>query len=159
MTDTDQLEPTLSTDAVGGQHSEEDTTRMFLLVLCCVGLLAVGMVIFQVIRAHAAVFETPYQAVTLTDGEVFFGRLEGWPDHPVLRNPVFLFKTGKKDEKGQDVYELVARRSSVIYESDAMYLPVSGIKMVEPVAFGSLVSTRLNEWGGRTLGIPPKPTY
>ena len=68
-----------------------------VLLAALVGLL--GLAVFQNIRSGSTpVFKTPYQAVVLTGGQVYYGKLENATGmYPVLRD-IFYVVT-KQDPK------------------------------------------------------------
>ena len=89
-------------------------------------------------RFHKPLIMTPYQAVTLTNGSVFYGRINHLgTDYPVLRD-VFTIQNGPDRETDQPRYVLLKRRDD-INGADHMILPATSIALVEPVRPDSIV--------------------
>src|SRR5580692_11465199 len=84
-------------------------------------------------------FATPYQAVLLANGSVYFGKLEGYgTDRPVLTE-VFYIVTQTNTETKQSANVLV-KRGKEMHEPDRMYLNPQQIVFVEPVSTTSKVA-------------------
>jgi hypothetical protein len=81
---------------------------------------------------HSAVsFEQTYQAVLLSNGQVYFGRLEGFgTENPVLRE-VYYVQSGLNDQKQPT--NILLKRGKEWHGPDRMYLNPRQIIMVEPV--------------------------
>jgi hypothetical protein len=85
------------------------------------------------------VFTTPYQAVLLTNGSAYFGKLEGYgTTHPVLTE-VYYIVTQTNPETKQSSNVLV-KRGKELHEPDRMYLNSTQILCVEPVGEKSKVA-------------------
>jgi hypothetical protein len=85
------------------------------------------------------VFTTPYQAVLLTNGTAYFGKLEGYgTPRPVLTD-VYYIVTQNNPETKQSSNVLV-RRGKELHEPDRMYLNANQILCVEPVGTSSKVA-------------------
>ena len=97
------------------------------------------------VRAHSATtMTTPYQAVLLTNGSAYFGRLEGLgTPFPVLREVYYVQSRPGQDPK-QPVNVLV-KRGKEWHGPDRMILNASMIVFVEPVNPGSRVSQLIAE--------------
>jgi hypothetical protein len=86
-----------------------------------------------------AKFDTPYQAVLLTNGSVYFGKLEGYgTKSPVLRD-VYYVQSGTDPETKQ-VKSVLVHRGKELHEPDRMYLNPTHIILVEPVGINSKVA-------------------
>ncbi len=84
-------------------------------------------------------FDTPYQAVLLTNGSVYFGKLEGYgTKSPVLRD-VYYVQSGTDPETKQQKSVLV-HRGQELHKPDRMYLNPTHIILVEPVGANSKVA-------------------
>ena len=109
------------------------------------GLLVASAAAWHVVReAHDApgsqvAFDTPYQAVLLANGSVYFGKLEGYgTDRPMLTE-VFYIVTQTNTETKQSANVLV-KRGKEMHEPDRMYLNPQQIVFVEPVSTSSKVA-------------------
>jgi hypothetical protein len=84
-------------------------------------------------------FETPYQAVLLSGGLVYYGKLEGFgTPYPVLRD-IFYIQTQTNPETKQ-VSSILVQRGKEWHGPDRMYLNPGHILLVEPVSPTSQVA-------------------
>lgn len=94
-------------------------------------------------RPHARVtsvaFTTPYQAVLLTNGSVYFGHLEGYGGHNPVLTDVYYIVTQTNPETKQSNNVLV-KRGKELHEPDRMYLNPNQLLFVEPVGPNSRVA-------------------
>jgi hypothetical protein len=94
-------------------------------------------------------FTTPYQAVLLTNGAVYFGKLQGYgTDNPVLTEVYYVVSTTNADTK-QVNNMLVKRGKQELHKPDRMYLNPKQILFVEPVGTDSRVAQLIKEQGGQ----------
>lgn len=95
-------------------------------------------------RDESLKFDTPYQAVLLTNGSVYFGKLESYgTKFPVLRD-VYYVQSGTNQETKQ-VTNILVKRGKELHSPDRMYLNPSQIILVEPVGTGSKVAQLIEE--------------
>ncbi len=82
---------------------------------------------------------TPYQAVLLTNNQVYFGRLEGYgaTPHPILRE-VYYVKSAV-DPKTNAATNILVKRGQEWHAPDHMILSADQVVLVEPVTRGSKV--------------------
>ncbi|HEV2440485.1 MAG TPA: hypothetical protein VGX97_10530 [bacterium] len=112
----------------------------------CVVLAGIGLatgVLPPAGRAHApsvgAAFTTPYQAVFVDNGQVYFGRLSGLgTPFPVLRDVYYVQRT--LDPKTKTVKNVLVPASGQWNAPDRMVLNASHIVAVEPVSPASTVA-------------------
>ena len=79
----------------------------------------------------AVSFDQVYQAVLLSNGQVYFGRLEGYgTEKPILRE-VYYVQSGLNEQKQPT--NILLRRGKEWHGPDRMYLNPRQIVMVEPV--------------------------
>jgi hypothetical protein len=111
------------------------------------GLLAVaalGFHIFRAIRGSSVEFTTPYQAVLLTNGSVYFGRLDGYgTSHPVLTDVYYVVSQANPETK--QVTNSLVKRGKELHEPDRMYLNPNQIVFVETVGPNSKVAGLIAE--------------
>ncbi len=103
-------------------------------------LVAAASVVYMTHSAHSnsVKFLTPYQAVLLTNGSVYFGRLEDYGSHqPVLREVYYVVT--KTDPNTKAVSNVLVKRGKELHEPDRMYLNPNQILFVEPVGQKSRV--------------------
>ena len=102
-------------------------------------LLVVGAVIYQVGCNRAPRFTTPYQAVLLTNGSVYFGKLQDYGTaHPMLLDVYYVQSATNPDTK--QVTNMLVHRGKELHAPDRMYLNPRHIVLVEPVGPNSKVA-------------------
>jgi hypothetical protein len=95
-------------------------------------------------REPPPVLDTPYQAVLLDTGQVYFGKLEGaGTDYPVLRD-VFYVQSAANPETKQ-VTNILVRRGKEWHAPDRMILNARHIVLIEPVGPESKVAQLISE--------------
>ena len=112
-----------------------------ILIAACgltvVGLLAV-LVYQNYQRFHRPLLTTTYQAVTLVNGEVFYGRIDHLgTDHPVLRD-AFTVRI-EQDAQSQKPKYVIVKRADSLTGADHMVFPATAIVSIEPVRADSEV--------------------
>src|SRR5215813_2343501 len=114
-----------------------------VLLAALAGLL--GLAVFQNIRSGSApVFKTPYQAVVLTGGQVYYGKLENTTGmYPVLRD-IFYVVT-KQDPQTKQVSNVLVRRGKELHGPEYMVLNRQSILFVEPVKEDSEIGKSIEE--------------
>jgi len=89
-------------------------------------------------RFHKPLVTTPYQAVALANGSVFYGRIDHLgTDYPVLRG-AFTVQRELDPGSRQPRYVLLKRKDDV-NGADHMIFPATSIAFVEPVRPDSTV--------------------
>jgi len=84
-------------------------------------------------------FTTPYQAVLLTSGAAYFGKLEGYgTPRPVLKEVYYIVSQTNPDTKQTN--NILVKRGKEMHEPDRMYLNPAQILAVEPVGPNSKVA-------------------
>ena len=114
-------------------------------IACALVGLAIGhMVTYHWMSHDLATFRTPYQAVLLSNGAVYYGKLSGYGTrYPVLTD-VFYIVT-KTDPDSKQVTNILVKRGKELHGPDRMYLTTSQIVFVEPVGQDSKVAQLINE--------------
>jgi hypothetical protein len=87
----------------------------------------------------AVAFTTPYQAVLLTNGSAYFGKLQGYGTPQPVLTEVYYIVTQTNPETKQSTNVLV-KRGKELHEPDRMYLNPNQILCVEPVGPNSKVA-------------------
>ena len=84
-------------------------------------------------------FTTPYQAVLLTNGNAYFGKLEGYgTPRPVLSEVYYIVSQTNPETKQTN--NVLVKRGKELHEPDRMYLNPNQILCVEPVGEKSKVA-------------------
>ena len=114
------------------------------IIAIVVVLTAAGTWLYTRSNDKGLQFDTPYQAVVLINGSVYFGKLEGYgTNRPVLRD-VYYVQTGTNPETKQ-VTNVLVKRGKELHAPDRMYLNPNQIVMVEPVGRNSKVAELIQE--------------
>jgi hypothetical protein len=91
------------------------------------------------LRDRGVQFSTPYQAVLLTNGSVYFGHLQGYGSPQPMLSEVYYVATQTNPETKQSSNVLI-KRGKEHHEPDRMYLNPQQILFVEPVGPNSKVA-------------------
>jgi small nuclear ribonucleoprotein (snRNP)-like protein len=95
-------------------------------------IVAAAWHIVRQIRGSATEFTTPYQAVLLTNGSVYFGHLQGYDgQHPVLTDVYYVVSQTNPETK--QVNNVLVKRGKELHEPDRMYLNPNQVLFMEPV--------------------------
>jgi hypothetical protein len=87
-------------------------------------------------REASVQFATPYQAVLLTNGSVYFGHLQDYGGRRPVLIEVFYIVSQTNSETKQ-VNNVLVKRGKELHEPDRMYINLNQILFVAPVATGS----------------------
>jgi hypothetical protein len=120
-----------------------DLVRALLIVAI---VLAAGAGGYLLGRTHSAApaLSAEYHAVLLSNGSVYFGKLEGLGSpNPVLRSVYYVQST--VDPQTKAVSSVLVKRGGEWHAPDRMVLEASSIVFVEPVTAGSRVSQLIAE--------------
>jgi small nuclear ribonucleoprotein (snRNP)-like protein len=104
--------------------------------------VAAGMHIFHRIRGSTIQFNTPYQAILLSNGSVYFGHLQGYGTHnPVLTDVFYVVSQSNPETK--QVNNVLVKRGKELHEPDRMYINPNQIVFVETVGTNSSVAQHI----------------
>ncbi|HVW07704.1 MAG TPA: hypothetical protein VHC90_03935 [Bryobacteraceae bacterium] len=118
------------------------------------GLLGALVVIFGALTWHLIrtdappAFQTPYQAVLLNGGQVYYGKLENASGmYPVLRDVFYVVR--KEDPQNHQVANILVRRGKELHGPEYMVLSRQSILFIEPVKedseIGRSIAARKNK--------------
>jgi len=107
-------------------------------------IVAAGWHLFGQTRSSSVEFTTPYQAVLLTNGSVYFGHLQGYGTHNPVLTDVYYVVTQTNPETKQSNNVLV-KRGKELHEPDRMYLNPNQLLFVEPVGPNSKVAQLISQ--------------
>jgi hypothetical protein len=117
------------------------TVAIVVAVLALVGVVGVA---FALKTNREVTFPTPYQAVLLANGAVYYAKVQGYgTPNPVLID-VFYIVTQTNPETKQTSNVLV-KRGKELHGPDRMYVNPNQIVFVEPVGPGSKVAQLIAE--------------
>jgi hypothetical protein len=101
--------------------------------------VAAGIHVLHSIRGSSIRFSTPYQAILLTNGSVYFGHLQNYgSSHPVLSDVFYV--VSQTDPETKQVKSSLVKRGKEMHEPDRMYLNPNQIVFVETVGTNSKVA-------------------
>ena len=124
--------------------NERGISTLAVIGVVVVILVVLGAAAFAVRHHRGPRFTTPYQAVLLTNGSVFFGKLQHYGSRfPVLLD-VYYVQTGTNPETKQQTSVLV-HRGKELHAPDRMYLNPQHIVLVEPVGPNSKIAELIAE--------------
>ena len=107
-------------------------------------MATIGFHLYHAIHGHSIQFSTPYQAVLLTNGSVYFGHLQDYgTSHPVLTDVYYVVSQGNPETK--QVTNSLIKRGKELHEPDRMYLNPNQIVFVESVGPNSKVAQLIAE--------------
>lgn len=127
----------------------EQRGGLFRLIWTVVGLLAIVVAVLLIVEhvresRSEIKFLTPYQAVLLTNGSVYFGKLQGYGGpEPVLTQVYYIVSQTNPDTK--QVNNILVKRGKELHAPDRMYLNPRQILFVEPVGPNSQVAQKIAE--------------
>lgn len=107
-------------------------------------LIAVAAILLGCNNDQSSKFETTYQAVLLTNGSVYFGKLDGYQTKFPVLNDVYYVQTGV-DPATKKSSSVLVKRGKELHSPDRMYLNPSQIVLVEPVGPDSKVAQLIAE--------------
>jgi hypothetical protein len=105
----------------------------------------VGTLLIRELRSSAAVnFETPYQAVLLSNGQAYFAKIHGLgTPFPVLTD-VYYVQT-QLNQQTKETTNVLVRRGKEWHAPDRTVLNATQIVLVEPVTESSHVAKLISE--------------
>ena len=102
-------------------------------------IIAAGWHIARNLTGSSVQFSTPFQAVLLTNGSVYFGHLQGYGGREPVLTDVYYIVTQTNPENKQ-VNNVLVKRGKELHAPDRMYLTPQHILFVEPVGTSSKVA-------------------
>ena len=117
-----------------------------ILSIAIAAILAVALVwaVWHLCAPGKVTFKTAYQAVLLTNGSVYYGKLEGLGGpFPVLRDVFYV--QAAADPNTKQTTSVLIRRGKEWHAPDYMVLNANHILLVEPVTAGSRVANLIAE--------------
>jgi len=102
------------------------------------------MITYHHMAHDLASFSTPYQAVLLSNGAVYYGKLTGYRSHNPTLTDIF-YIVSKTDPNTKQVTNVLVKRGKELHGPDRMYLNANQIVFVEPVGPDSKVAQLISE--------------
>ncbi len=132
----------MSTDELQNDPQKEKGSALVQAVWALAGLALIiaAFLYMRTVTPSSVAFTTPYQAVLLTNGTAYFGKLEGYgTPRPVLTEVYYIVTQTNPDTKQTN--NVLVKRGKELHEPDRMYLNPSQILCVEPVGTSSKVAS------------------
>lgn len=113
------------------------------LMFVVVALLA--FISYQIRLAEALPpLTSPYQTIVLTNGQVYFGKLEqASGQHYILRDVFYV--VAQADSEGKQIGNVLVRRGKELHEPEYMLLNRHQVSMIEPVGEKSRIAALIAE--------------
>jgi hypothetical protein len=132
------------TDTPAVTEKSPATTAPPVIVASIIVALSILLASWLSGRSHVVQFDKPYQAVLLTNNQVYYGRLEGYgTDHPVLREVYYIQSVVNPQTHEQS--NILMKRGKEWHGPDRMYINPSQILLVEPVGTDSKVADLIKD--------------
>ena len=113
--------------------------RTVLLIVAAVVVVGAALFVWRRSAASATKFDTPYQAVLLDNGQVYYGKIQGLgTDLPVLTDVYYI--EHQVNPQTKEERNILVRRGNEWHAPDRMVINARHIVMVEPVSPGSKVA-------------------
>ncbi len=118
-----------------------------LALAACAMATSLGLMAWQGLGQRGLPeWSTPFQAVALANGQVFFGRLDRpGGDYLVLRD-VFYIQTRQNPET-KEVANILVKRGGEAHSPDRMVLNRQQVMLIEPVKEDSKIAKLITEQG------------
>lgn len=121
-----------------------DSRVLSILIACLLVVLVVFAILDWRSRSAAVTFPSDYQAVLLSNGAVYYGKLHGYGTaHPLLTNVFYI--VSRTDANTKAVSNVLVKRGKELHQPDRMYLSPGSIVFVETVGSGSKVAQLISE--------------
>ena len=148
--DTNAVSDLLSigTRAKSESRSGRAGWALIILLACVAAILATRFLFDWKTRQTAVAFPTSYQAVLLSNGSVYYGKLQGYGTPNPILTQVFYVVT-RTDPKTNAVSNILVKRGKELHAPDRMYLNPASIVFVETVGANSKVAGLIAETNGR----------
>jgi len=134
-----------------------------ILALCLVAFMFLGaMMLLQGCDKQGGTkenltFTTEYQAVLMTNGQYFFGKMEkAGSAYPVLRNVYYVRQ--QMDPVTKEMKSTIFKRSMEPYSPSMMYINANSIALIEPVSQDSKVAQLIKQAETQNMGMLPPPS-
>ena len=106
---------------------------------------ALCVIAYQGMRTHKTPeLATPYQAVALMNGQLFFGRLESGEDEYVVLRDVFYIQSRQNPET-KAVASVLIKRGGEAHNPDRMLINRQQVLLIEPVKADSQIAKLIAE--------------
>lgn len=110
-----------------------------------IGSVAIAVAACSIAFGHKApTLDTPYQAVALMNGQMFFGRMEeGGSDYVTLRDVFYI--QGRQNPETKAVTSVLVKRGGEAHNPDRMQINRQQVLLIEPVKTDSQIAKLIAE--------------
>ncbi|MQA23815.1 hypothetical protein [Rugamonas rivuli] len=107
--------------------------------------MALSFIAYQGTRGHQGPeLETPYQAVALMNGQMFYGRLEpAGGDYLTLRDVFYI--QGRQNPETKAITSVLIKRGGEAHHPDRMLINRQQVLLIEPVKTDSQIAKLIAE--------------
>jgi hypothetical protein len=120
------------------------TVQTIWIIAGILVIIAASAHIFGTLRSSTVHFTTPYQAILLTNGSAYFGKLADYGGaHPVLTDVYYI--VNQTDPQTKQSKPVLVKRGKELHEPDRMYLNPNQILFVETVGPNSKVAQLIDQ--------------
>ncbi len=121
--------------------------KVFTVVTIClaVAVIVLALVIAKVDSAGSAPgFHTPFQAVLLDNGQVYYGKLSGVGSrYPEMTDVYYIVRT--EDATTKQVKNVLVKRGKELHAPPVTFFDAQHIVMIEPVGTSSEVAKLIQQ--------------
>jgi hypothetical protein len=130
------------------KNQQGNAAVQVILALAGIMVIVAGFLFIKDSRPGSPVtFTTPYQAVLLTNGAAYFGKLDGYgTQRPVLKEVYYIVNQTNPETKQSS--NVLVRRGKELHEPGDMYLNPNQILCVEAVGPNSKVAQLIAQQQG-----------
>ena len=120
-------------------------------------VVLVAVFVYQSAREHAVPeLSTPFHAVALTNGQVYFGKVEGLgTEYTVLRDVYYI--QSRQNPETKQVANVLVKRGGEWHGPDRMILNKQHVLLIEPVKADSQVARLITEQAKQTTPPAQQP--
>jgi hypothetical protein len=127
-------------------HQRGSAAVQVVWTLAGLAVIIAAFLYMRTITGSGVTFTTPYQAVLLTNGAAYFGRLQGYgTPRPVLTEVYYIVTQTNPDTKQNN--NVLVKRGQELHKPSRMYLNPNQILCVEDVGTDSKVAQLIAQAG------------
>ena len=130
------------------QKARSSPQVVSIVLICLLIAVLIALIVDWRGRHTTIKFPTPYQAVLLNNGAVYYGKLQGYGTaHPLLTDVFYIMS--RTDPNTKAVSNVLVKRGKELHGPDRMYLNPNAILFVETVGTNSKVSQLISQAGNQ----------
>ncbi len=130
-----------------GNRQQGSAIVQVVWALAGLAVIIAAFLYMRTITPSSITFTTPYQAVLLTNGTAYFGKLQGYgTPRPILTEVYYIVTQTNPDTKQAN--NVLVKRGQELHKPDRMYINPNQILCVEPVGTDSKVAQLIAQQQG-----------